>query len=934
MSDCDIIALTETFLTSSVLSGELFPPGYEVLRADRAGDVGWGGVLLAVRDCYTLHRLTNVDGLTSEMEIIFAIVSWKNVKFLFCVVYLPPNYNDHQYLSVLNCIENVICQYPDLEIIIVGDFNLNSCSINVKNNFDFFCEFCELTQFNNVCNKYDGLLDLVLSGLGSNHISVSGNVEPLVQPDAYHPPLLVKVSFSRCELPPVQSAPSTSRPNAPPNWNFRKADLSALYSALCQLNWSNLKDTTDVDCAVETFYQVLYECISTYVPLKKQRRLRDRYVYPSWFTPEIIRNIKHKYFHLTKYKTEGKMFNKELFKYYRGHVKMLIDNAYSLHIKKTQDSIKDEPAKFWEYVKDKRKSRRNCESFMCDSVKVEGAEAAAAFARYFESVFQPSIPRLDPEAASSFYSADSTRITIDYLREKDIDAAVKRLKLRSSIGPDGIPTFLVKDCVSVLKEPLLHIYNLSLEKAIYPQRWKNSRVTPVPKTDKSVEVSNFRPIAVLSVFAKIFESMLDNQINQQVSNFLVDCQHGFRKNRSTNTNHINFIDYVASEMDIGNQVDTVYFDFKKAFDLVDNDVLLQKLAVAGFTPKLLRFFSSYLRDRSQFVRVSGHESDDYYTRSGVSQGSTLGPTLFLLMINDLPSAVRAARCLMFADDLKLFLKVRNDSDAKVLQEDINAIAQWSSTNHLPFNTDKCKVMTFSRSRFPLNMTYNLFDIPLEKIDVIRDLGLIVDSRLDFHSHMMDICKKANKTLGFIIRVSSEFNDNGVAMLLFNAYVRSKLEYGAMIWDPYETKYSLMIERVQRKFARCIYKRRYGYYPHLYPSMYVLGMVGLNTLALRRKILLVVHYYLIMHNKIDNRDVLEQMILSLPRGGGDGTLTARRPHRLFAQPLTRTHRARNAPTARARKLLGDLLAQYQHLDFFTDSMTVFIRYAIYYLDSNF
>ncbi|CAG4954924.1 unnamed protein product [Colias eurytheme] len=122
------------------------------------------------------------------------------------------------------------------------------------------------------------------------------------------------------------------------------------------------------------------------------------------------------------------------------------------------------------------------------------------------------------------------------------------------------------------------------------------------------------------------------------------------------------------------------------------------------------------------------------------------------------------------------------------------------------------------------------------------------------------------------------------MLLFNAYVRSKLEYGATIWNPYETTYSLMIKRIQRKFARWIYKRCYGYYPH--PSMYVLGMVGFNTLALRRKILLVVHYYMIINKKIDNRDVLEQMIFSLPKGGGDGTLTARRPHRLLAQPLTR------------------------------------------------
>lgn len=159
-------------------------------------------------------------------------------------------------------------------------------------------------------------------------------------------------------------------------------------------------------------------------------------------------------------------------------------------------------------------------------------------------------------------------------------------------------------------------------------------MTPVPKGDCGQDVSGFRPIAVLPVVAKLFEAMLNHRISNQIRHMLHSNQHGFRKGYSTVTNLVSHIDYVCDEMDAGMQVDTAYFDFKKAFDLVDNDILLIKLALIGFAPELLQFFASYLANRCQFVRVGGYKSDDYYTRSGVSQGSTLGPTLFLIFIND------------------------------------------------------------------------------------------------------------------------------------------------------------------------------------------------------------------------------------------------------------------------------------------------------------
>lgn len=937
----DVIALTETFLNSSVLDGELFTSEYVVVRNDRTGDVGWGGVLLAVRNCYTVQRVTNVDAYTPDMELLFAIIGGKSVeKFLCCVVYLPPNCSDNLYLDVLTCIENAIISYSSLNVVIIGDFNLNSCSVNVKFNFNSFCDYSGLQQHNIVYNKCDGMLDLVLSNFNPEQVLVSEGSEPLVPIDKYHPALEVTLRF-QCDAVArsPSSPPRTRRPGAFPNWDWHKADFLGLYTALKSLDWSDMLSMAEVDDAVELFYHRIYNCISQYVPIKSRYMPNYKYVYPKWFNADIIRNIREKYYHLKRYKAEGKDYNKELFKFYRWHVKNLIDNAYKQHLHMTEKNIVNDPAKFWEYVKDRKKDRLRTNVYSSGGVEVVGQAAADAFADYFSSVYQDAIPVLDhvDAARAADSQKDSTCITIKTVDENKLNEAVRRLKPRSSCGPDGIPVFLAKDCISAFKIPLLYLFNLSLTHSKYPEIWKVSRVTPVPKTDGANDVTSFRPIAVLSVFAKLFEIVLCQQINKQTQNLLHDSQHGFRTGRSTTSNLVAHLDYTYAELDAGRQVDVAYFDFKKAFDMVDNDILLRKLAVIGFAPELVELFSNYLRDRRQFVRVDAFESSDYFTRSGVSQGSTLGPLLFLIFINDLPNSVIASKCLLFADDLKLSLGVDDPSDCEALQRDIDAVMDWSKLNRLPFNNNKCKIITFTRKRSPLNEDYELSDAPLERVSEIRDLGLLLDSKLDFHNHVTTVCKKASKMLGFVIRTSSQFDGLGVALVLYNAFVRSKLEYGAIVWNPHEEKYTLMIEKIQRKFARWLYKKKYGYYPYLYPSLYVSGMVGLDTLKLRRAMQLITYYLAIIRNRIESSTILGRVGLLAPgRLGWDmeGTVAPRRRPRLLWRPPARTRCGAHAPTTRAIRLIGDMLADDYETDLFADSFGQLCNKSLLFLTSIF
>jgi hypothetical protein len=155
---------------------------------------------------------------------------------------------------------------------------------------------------------------------------------------------------------------------------------------------------------------------------------------------------------------------------------------------------------------------------------------------------------------------------------------------------------------------------------------------------------------------------------------------------------------------------------------------------------------------------------------GLSQGSTLGLMLFLIFINDLPICVKSSKCLLFADDLKLYLGVDTVADSDALQADICAVAEWSRRNRLPFNSTKCKTITFTRKRHTLENEYKIYDAPLSRASDIRDLGIVMASQLDFHKHLMAICRTVNKTLGFIMKISAQFNDPRVAIVLYNAYL--------------------------------------------------------------------------------------------------------------------------------------------------------------------
>ncbi|KAJ8705638.1 hypothetical protein PYW08_012684 [Mythimna loreyi] len=549
-----------------------------------------------------------------------------------------------------------------------------------------------------------------------------------------------------------------------------------------------------------------------------------------------------------------------------------------------ETNIKKNPKQFWQHITSLRCKGGFQSTITHHGNALSGVDAANAFAEYFSSVFLPDFPELNANKINNRdTTSNSNYINIAQISSEDVERSINKLRLSSSAGPDNIPSSMLKLFKKYLSGPLCRIYNLALRTGKYPSKWKISWVTPIPKKGAKASVEDFRPFAILSSPAKVFEHILHKEILRQVNKYPCNEQHGFRVKRSVNTNLVTLADYIATSMDLGRQVDVLYFDFQKAFDRINNDILLEKLSAIGFAPNLLILIADYLRDRQQYVRLGMYNSQPYNTRSGVSQGSILGPLLFLIMINDIPQVLNHSKCLLYADDLKLYSEVQTLADCAALQKDIDAISEWSVINKMNFNPSKCCIMSFSRSRNPIQFTYIINDVEIPRVMAIKDLGVIFDTRLTFHDHIVSLAKESFRRLGFVLRSCREFTNHQVIRLLYNTLVRSKLDSSSCVWNPYEKSYTLMIEKVQKAFLRYFYKRRFGYYPYLYPTKFLLGCLGFTSLQVRRAFDQLVTACKIIHGTIDSPSLHEELCkIFVP----DNYCRARR-HKLFVVPRCRT-----------------------------------------------
>lgn len=757
-------------------------------------------MIIAVKDSFQSSLLVT-DPI---LEQAFVKISLSHSSLIIGSVYIPPNSPVETYEAFAAMVNLTLSNHNDSLALIMGDFNLPRirwCKHRLGNGFlhesasagaissAMIISDCmnlhNLSQINSIFNIYHSQLDLAFSSASTTLVSLINT--PLLPVDNYHPPILAEFSLS---------GPFKQRYSVKTFRDFRNADYSSIILKLNSCDWNRILGESTSDSATELFINTINSSISSHVPLRQV--LNDAF-FPPWVSSYLRKLIIKKKIAHRNYKRLRTPGSYAEFSILRTKCKTLSKSLFLKYHSKIENQIAQNPSNFWKIIRKRRDYSPLPKEISYNNVSASNdGDVADLFATFFQSVF--TTPQLlpFPQPTEPFNTIDLSSLSIS---ESEVFNSMCALKLSSSPGPDGLPNIFLITCLYSLVKPLTLLFNLSLQQGNFPSQWKYSRTIPIFKSGDPSLVSNYRPISILNSIPKLFETIVAGKISSLTKHLINPIQHGFTEGRSTTTNLILFKEDIVRALDEGCQLDVIYTDFAKAFDRVNHLILLNKLELFGFSGSVLAWMGSYLSGRTQSVTIADTYSNEYMQTSGVPQGSHLGPLLFNLFINDLPSCLRYVSSLFFADDAKFYLKITHPSDCLKVQEDLNAIMSWSTDNDLMINANKCEFVSFHRGKRSFPYQYKLGQDVIREVSVVTDLGIKFTDSLSFSSHLLDITQKANRTMAFVFRSMANFNNPSTLRLLYLSLVRPILEYASVIWRPTYKGEISNIESVQHRFLR-------------------------------------------------------------------------------------------------------------------------------------
>jgi hypothetical protein len=784
----DIVMVTESWGRDSVDDSSFQIHGYVCKRKDRADRIG-GGCLLYIRDnivCAEENDLTE----TENVESLWCKLCAGQETIYVGICYRRPNASDQENQDLHNLIKKVCHEKPG-EKLIVGDFNYASVDWTTLHcrpdavDFVDLTQDCFLSQLVDKPTRGDNILDLVLT---TNEALVEDVhiTEPIGGSDHN------TVTFSMCIQPQVV------------NWeteylNYKCADFKSMRSLLSNSDWAKLFEDKHIDQMWNIFYEVLQSAVNRFVPKKRRGKVRK----PRWWTKKIEHLRKRKLALWKRYTTSNDYDDYVRYKQELNKATQEIRASKRKLEQRIARKIKEDPKAFHAYVRGNMKTKDVVGPLTDENGEVitDDYSTANKLNDYFSSVFTEEVTENLPEPPMMFQEDRDQMLKEIVFSQDAIKKSIKKLKTNKAPGIDSIVPLVLKECADQIALPLSLLFTQSLNEEKVPEEWKRANVTPLFKKGKRNSAANYRPVSLTSHICKLMETLIRDAIVEHLEKWklILESQHGFRRGKSCLTNLLEFLENVTKIVDEGHPVDIIYLDFSKAFDKVPHARLSTKLQAHGITGKIRRWIEHWLADRKQRVVVRGKVSKWADVTSGVPQGSVLGPTLFLVFINDIDKEI-AGSLLKFADDTKLIYKVPSPEAAFTLQEDLHRLYSWSQEWLMLFNPEKCGCMHIGRK----NVHYDYFmgDHPIKTIMEEKDLGVMISSSLKSSAHCAYVVKKANRMLGTIKR-NFTCRDKKFIITLYKSMIRPHLDYCSQAWRPYLQRDINLIENVQKRALKCI-----------------------------------------------------------------------------------------------------------------------------------
>ena len=449
----------------------------------------------------------------------------------------------------------------------------------------------------------------------------------------------------------------------------------------------------------------------------------------------------------------------------------------------------------WQIIKDNNstgESKRFPDKFFNENgTEVHSTkDAAQEFNRYFlESIKQlTDNMKIDPNLHLNFNC--SFNMYLAPLTKEDVISMIKLISKKDSAGFDEIPCSLLSHIVESIADPLCKLINLSFIEGTFPSSLKQAILVPIHKKNDKQLISNYRAISLLSVFSKLFEVAYASQLKSflKLHNIISTSQYGFRAGYSTQDAITSLYMYLLNNMDKNKKCECLFFDMSRAFDTVNHEMLLNKMFAYGIRGVPNSWIKSYLCNRTQRVdlKVDGvsYQSDTSVVPTGVPQGSTLGPILFLIFINDLQNYVNATNefhVTQFADDVAI-ASVADSVEELSQKANIctSRMGSYCVDFGLKLNRTKTQMLAFANRTPNHSLLVKIDNVSIKNSDSVRLLGILVDYNLNWFSHVEATTKKMSVKC-FIVRQLRTCVSLDVLKTYYFGHVQSILNYGILCW---------------------------------------------------------------------------------------------------------------------------------------------------------
>ena len=862
-----LIAITETWLKEHITDAQILLPDYQILRSDRKNR-GRGGTLLYIHNNFPTTNVVHFDDSICEA----VICNVDSLNYIVASIYRPPNTDNESFNKMLNLLQSHINKQTEnnkhKNILIVGDFNLphltwsntpsaQSSQYTTPNNSDCaktlrnFMDKNFLSQYIEEPTRLHNILDLVLT----NDVNLVKQVDVQDTGLSDHRLINIQSSFG---VKPNPTPKKVFTPHTFRNLNLYKADFEQINQHLKTVDWKELHSLCESKDYPELVRLIILQVCELYSPTKCYRSKSNRlsaYRRERRATNRKIRKLRNVLVEKNLDFTSQQKIKEKITKHYDS-IKDSVKNEAKKSEQEAISKIKENPKYFFSWSKRKLKYKTSVGPLVDSTGNLQHDEKIMAdiLQTQFCSVFS------DPNNPSK----KLTNINVNYdkplenipITVEDIDKALKSLNINSSAGDDDIPAIVLKKCSTTLNLPLLLIWKESLETGFIHPRFKEQTIAPIHKKGSKSLPANYRPISPTSHSIKTCEKIVKDKILDHFTrnNLMCKHQHGFLPNRSCLTQLLSHINLVLENFLKGHDTDSIYLDYAKAFDKVDHEILIHKLQCYGIHGNLLQWIKEFLRGRTQSVVVNGVHSYRSGVKSGVPQGTVLGPLLFLIYINDINKCITESFISCFADDTRIKKSIAFTSDVDDLQRDLNYVIQWSTENNMVLHQDKFEYINHSTGEakllqnLPFTSEYYQYTTPngstITPTELVKDLGVTISSDLSWGPHIDNITDSARKMCSWILSVF-ESRDETVMMTLYKSLVRSRLEYCSALWSSGKVEDIMKIEAIQRMFTSKIN----GYSDLEYWDR--LKYLKLMSLQRRRERYIILHLYKILHNSAPN-----------------------------------------------------------------------------------